>query len=112
MKRIVAVPVQEGLLCSHFGHCSEFVILKVEDKKIVSEESIPAPPHQPGLLPKWLAERGVTEVIAGGIGQSAVNLLEEQKINVSSGAAVKSAKELANDWINGLLQLSTNSCNH
>ncbi|MCK7542001.1 MAG: hypothetical protein MZV63_69485 [Marinilabiliales bacterium] len=31
-------------------------------------------PHEPGLLPGWLAEKGVTDVIAGGMGQRAIGL--------------------------------------
>ena len=66
MKRKIAIPVNaEGILDGHFGHCSFFVLIDVDGKEIIAEEKIVPPPHEPGLLPRWLAERNVTDIIAG-----------------------------------------------
>ena len=56
----IAVPVANGMLCMHFGHAPEFVVLTVDDstKIITSSETLVAPEHEPGLLPKWLGEKG------------------------------------------------------
>jgi predicted Fe-Mo cluster-binding NifX family protein len=53
---------------------------------------ITPPPHELVLLPGWLAEKGVTDVIAGGNGQRAIGLFTQQKINVYVGAPIKSPK--------------------
>ena len=62
----IAVPIAEGQLARHFGHCAQFAVFEVdaENRHIVSEDVLDAPPHQPGLLPVWLKEHGVDLVIA------------------------------------------------
>lgn len=112
MKSIIAIPLENGRLCSHFGHCQQFAIIDVENNEIVNESLITPPPHEPGLLPAWLAERGVTDVIAGGMGQRAVSLFDAQGIKVNVGAQPKSFKELVTDWINNLLVTGSNACDH
>ena len=99
MKSIFAIPLENGVLCSHFGHCEQFAIIDVENNAIVSENLITPPPHEPGLLPGWLAERGVTDVIAGGMGQRALDLFAAQNIKVNVGAQAKSPNELVSDCL-------------
>jgi len=112
MKHTFAIPLENGHLCSHFGHCQQFAIVDVEGNAITKENLITPPPHEPGLLPAWLAERGVTDVIAGGIGQRAVNLFTEQNIKVSVGAQPKAPRELVNDWLKNSLVTGSNACDH
>ncbi|HOB72593.1 MAG TPA: NifB/NifX family molybdenum-iron cluster-binding protein, partial [bacterium] len=72
----VAIPLVNGMLCMHFGHCTQFAIIDVDDKekKIVKREDVTPPPHEPGLLPKWLGEKNVNVIIAGGMGSRAQTL--------------------------------------
>jgi len=111
-KNIIAIPLENGRLCSHFGHCQQFAIIDVENNVITNENLVTPPPHEPGLLPAWLAEKGVTDVIAGGMGQRAVNLFTEQSIKVNVGAEPKSPKELVTDWIQNTLVTGQNACDH
>jgi predicted Fe-Mo cluster-binding NifX family protein len=69
----IAIPLANGKLSLHFGHCERFALVDVnpEEKEIIKREDVESPPHQPGLLPPWLAERGATMIIAGGMGQRA-----------------------------------------
>lgn len=111
MKKI-AIPLENGRLCSHFGHCQQFAIIENEGENILNEELVTPPPHEPGLLPAWLAERGVTDIIAGGIGQRAIKLFEEQNITVNVGAQSKTSKELVSDLIKNTLVTGSNACDH
>lgn len=112
MKKI-AVPIDEaGTLDAHFGHCKFFSILTVEGDKVVSEDKIVPPPHEPGLLPRWLAEKEVTDVIAGGMGQKAIQLLNSAGINAYVGAPRSSAKSLTELHLKGTLSLTANYCDH
>jgi predicted Fe-Mo cluster-binding NifX family protein len=43
MKRRIAVPLENGILCSHFGHCQQFAIIDAETKKISGVELITPP---------------------------------------------------------------------
>jgi predicted Fe-Mo cluster-binding NifX family protein len=112
MKHIFAIPLESGRLCSHFGHCQQFAIVDVDNNAIVGENLITPPPHEPGLFPAWLAGLGVTEVIAGGMGQRALDLFAAQNIKVNIGAQPKSPKELVTDWLKDSLQTGSNSCDH
>jgi len=68
LKLRYAVPIVGGKVAAHFGHCSHFVFFDVDEtrKTIVKKEIIASPGHEPGLLPAWLAEEGVSVVIATG----------------------------------------------
>jgi predicted Fe-Mo cluster-binding NifX family protein len=112
MKSIFAIPMEGGRLCSHFGHCEQFSLIDVENNTITNERLITPPPHEPGLLPGWLAERGVTDVIAGGMGQRALDLFAAQNIRVNVGAEPKSPKELVSDWLTKSLVAGKNACDH
>ncbi|MCX6327544.1 MAG: NifB/NifX family molybdenum-iron cluster-binding protein [Bacteroidia bacterium] len=112
MKKRIAIPLENGILCSHFGHCQQFAIIDAENNSISGEKLVTPPPHEPGLLPAWLAEKGVTDVIAGGMGQRAIDLFNQQKINVFVGAPIKNSKELANDLLNNTLVAGANYCDH
>ena len=110
----IAIPLANGKLAMHFGHCERFALVDVDtvEKKITSREDIEAPPHQPGLLPPWLAERGVTMIIAGGMGQRALGLFAEQGIQVVLGAAAETPERLVSDYLAGVLQAGENVCDH
>jgi len=112
MIKKIAIPLENGLLCPHFGHCRTFAVLNIENDVIVDAKEVNPPEHVPGLYPRWIAQFGVTDVIAGGMGQHAIDLFMEQKINVFVGAPIKSARDLVNDFIAGKLSLNANYCNH
>jgi predicted Fe-Mo cluster-binding NifX family protein len=110
----IAIPLADGRLSMHFGHCDLFALIDVDaaDRKVVSREDIPAPPHQPGLLPRWLAERGADMIIAGGMGQRARALFAEQGIQVVIGAPSETPDRLVSDYLAGTLQTGENICDH
>jgi predicted Fe-Mo cluster-binding NifX family protein len=112
MKSKIAIPLENGRLCTHFGHCQQFAIVDVENNMITEEKLLTPPTHEPGLLPRWLAEKGVTEVIAGGMGQRAIDLFTGQNIKVNVGAQPKSPNELVTDWIKSSLVTGNNACDH
>ena len=113
MIRKIAVPVDEtGVLDAHFGHCKFFVITNTEDNNIVSEEKLVPPPHEPGLLPRWLAEKGITDIIAGGMGQHAINLFNQGGVNAFVGAPKLSAAELVQGFLQEKLSFTANYCDH
>lgn len=111
MKKI-AVPTVNGILCPHFGHCESFMVYHVENNEISSSENFPAPPHQPGLLPKWLGEKGIDMVLAGGMGQKAITLFNAQNIEVAVGAPAIDPQKAVEDFLSGNLQLAGNACDH
>jgi ATP-binding protein involved in chromosome partitioning len=63
-----AVPLVEGKLSMHFGHCQQFALIDTSDGEIIRSAKAVAPTHAPGVLPAWLAEEGADVIIAGGMG--------------------------------------------
>ena len=109
-----AVPVSGGMVSPHFGHCEHFALFEVEEqrKEITRKESIPSPEHQPGLLPVWLAEKGVSVVIAGGMGPRAQELFQQNSIKVVIGALEGDPEKVVISYINGALVTGDNVCDH
>lgn len=112
MNKCIAIPIENGVLCAHFGHCEQFAIVEVENDAIINIRALTPPEHVPGLYPRWVAEFGVTDVIAGGMGQKAIDLFNQQNINVFAGAPVKNPSELVSDFLAGNLSLQANYCDH
>jgi len=107
-----AIPVTGGKLCTHFGHCGEFAVMTIENGKIMSQERLTPPPHEPGVLPQWLAGQGVSLVIAGGMGSRARNLFEGNQIKVITGAMEEAPDELVRQYLSGTLKTGQNVCDH
>ena len=109
-----AVPVTNGRLATHFGHCEHFALIDVDEgsKAIVSKELVASPGHQPGLLPVWLAGEGVSAVIAGGMGSRAQALFRENRIQVILGALADDPEEVILAYIGGTLATGDNVCDH
>jgi ATP-binding protein involved in chromosome partitioning len=108
----IAVPVAEGLLCNHFGHCQQFAVIKVEAGKVMEPEFLTPPPHEPGVLPQWLGDMGVSLIIAGGMGQRAIGLFAQRGIKVVVGAPNLPPMDLVNSFLAGSLISGTNVCDH
>lgn len=110
----IAVPTANGLLCMHFGHCEKFIIVDVDKKTntIVNKEDVIPPPHEPGVLPKWLSEKGVNVIIAGGMGLRAQQLFQQYGIEVVVGAPAEHPQKVILDWLKGELLTGGNICDH
>lgn len=112
MKKLFAIPTENGELCAHFGHCEKFAIVETEDQTIVSEEYLTPPVHQPGVYPRFLADHGVNVIISGGMGQKAQQLFAQNNIEVLMGADADSPSRLVEHYLLGQLQSGSNLCDH
>ena len=110
----IAIPVTDNKLCTHFGHCEKFEVFDVNDntKNITGRATFTAPPHEPGLLPRWLADKGVKCVIAGGMGSRAVTIFKENGVNVITGAQTGDPGEILKEYMEGRLVTGSNVCDH
>jgi len=110
----IAIPVVEGHLSLHFGHCEQFAFFEVDmdSGKILSNEMLTPPPHEPGIIPKWVAEQGASYVITGGMGQQAKNIFERFGVKVVTGAQPIAPEQVAQDFVSDNLQIGENSCTH
>ena len=109
-----AIPLADGKLSMHFGHCECFALIDVDPKAktILGKQELQAPEHEPGLLPRWLAERGAELIIAGGMGARAQNLFVQNGIQVVVGAPAQAPETLVGSYLEGTLQSGANICDH
>jgi len=112
MNKKIAIPVENNILNGHFGHAKQFAIVEVCNGEIIKNDNVTPPPHEPGVLPKWLKDLGATDILAGGMGQKAIQLFLNNEINVYVGVAEKTVLELVNDFMNNTLESGANYCNH
>jgi Mrp family chromosome partitioning ATPase/predicted Fe-Mo cluster-binding NifX family protein len=110
----IAIPLTDGKLSQHFGHCEQFAIIDIDatSKDIKSQRFETPPPHEPGVLPQWLAGLSVDLIIAGGMGQRAKGLFTENNIDVVIGSPVDSPEQLISAYLEGRLQCGENTCDH
>ena len=110
----IAIPLHEGKLCQHFGHCDVFAVIDADtnSKKTTNRKDLTPPLHEPGVLPKWLHEMGVNVIIAGGMGQRAQQLFNQNQIEVVVGAPVDTPENIVSAYLNKTLQSGENICDH
>ena len=109
-----AVPVTGGVVSPHFGHCEHFALIDIDEmrKVVLKKELVPSPGHQPGLLPEWLAEKGVSVVLAGGMGSRAQSLFQQNRIEVIIGVMEGDPEKAVLSHLNGMLTTGDNICDH
>lgn len=108
----IAVPCSKGQLNTYFEHTQQFYIFSIENNSITKEEILTPPVYEPEFYPKWLAEMGVTDVIADAMQRNVIALFNQNKIHVFIGVEIKSLKELATDFLNGTLETCDNTCSY
>ncbi|WP_075590645.1 NifB/NifX family molybdenum-iron cluster-binding protein [Labilibacter marinus] len=113
MNQKIAIPVDDnGVLDAHFGHCKLLHVATIKNGAVIQTEKLVPPPHEPGLLPKWLAEKNVTDIIAGGMGQKAISLFNNNKISAYVGAPKNKAEDLLESFMQDSLSYTANYCDH
>jgi Mrp family chromosome partitioning ATPase/predicted Fe-Mo cluster-binding NifX family protein len=105
----IAVASDNNQVAEHFGHCEKFNIYVADNGQIVKDESVPNPGHKPGFLPVFLHEQGVDVIISGGMGGGAIDLFNENNIEVIVGAR-GDARTAAEEYLKGELKSTGSVC--
>lgn len=110
----IAIPLSSGRLALHFGHCQEFALIDVDEATRQPKQTVflTPPPHEPGVLPRWLHEQGADVIVAGGMGQRAQQLFAENGIKVVVGAASDTPEKIVQAYLDGSLVSGQNLCDH
>lgn len=109
----IALPSRQNLIDDHFGHCEYFTVFTVNgnNKDITSQDTIASPVGCgcKSNIAQTLSEMGVTVMLAGNMGQGAVNVLNNAGIDVVRGCT-GDVKEVVHQWLVGSLADSGDSC--
>jgi len=112
LARKIAIPISEDKMSGHFGHCEYFMFFEVQNDKIINQTKSIPPPHKQGSYPLWLAENKVTEIIVNGIGQRAIDILQDKKIKYHIGVDIDFPQILVSKLIEGTIETNINLCDH
>lgn len=109
----IALPSRQNLIDSHFGHCEYYTIFTVDDKskEILKQETLPSPEGCgcKSNIAQTLSEAGVKVMLAGNMGDGAVNVLNNAGIEVLRGCS-GDVREVAQKWLSGFVVDSGDSC--
>ena len=110
----IAVPTRENRIDDHFGHCAYYTLFTVDDaRRIAATETLPSPEGcgcKSGIA-AVLQERGVTLMLAGNMGQGALNTLQAHGIQVVRGCS-GTPRDIAEAWLRGEISDSGDLCDH
>lgn len=110
----IALPTRDGNIDDHFGHCDHYTIMTLDNERnIVKIEAMDSPEGcgcKSDIAPV-LADLGVKVMLAGNMGQGAVNILTKAGIQVIRGCSGP-IDDVAQKWLAGDIQDNLISCNH
>ncbi|KAF5064314.1 Dinitrogenase iron-molybdenum cofactor [anaerobic digester metagenome] len=100
----IAVSVNDQVISDHFGLCENYMVLDVEDGKIVGEELHKNPGHAPGVTPpSFVAGLHVAAALGGTVAQGAVDVMKNAGVDVVLGAS-GDPRQAALDYASGKLK--------
>ncbi len=112
IKMKIAIPTRDNVIDNHFGHCEYYTVLTVDqENQIVSSETIPSPQGCgcKSNIAGELEEKGVSVMLAGNMGQGALNVLTSHHIQVVRGCS-GNIMEVAAAYLSGKLTDSGVGC--
>lgn len=110
----VAVPTRGNLVDDHFGHCELYTVFTVDaNGKIEQTELLPSPQGCgcKSNIASILKEKGVELMLAGNMGNGALNVLNTHGIEVVRGCS-GDVRKLAELYLQGTLIDSGVGCHH
>ena len=110
-KMKIAVPTRDNQVDNHFGHCDHYTIYTVKDGEIAVKDTLPSPQGcgcKSGVV-NVLRQLGVEVMLAGSMGEGALNILRSNHIKVVRGCSGDVDLVVA-DYLDGKLEDSGEGC--
>ena len=107
----IAMPFKDGQENPHFGTSREFVVVELENGKVINQQIVSAEglQHNHGGLAGMVGDLKVDVVITGGIGGHMLEALQGVGVKVVPGAT-GSINEVAEAYAAGTLATKANIC--
>ena len=110
----IAIPTRGNVVDDHFGHCEVYTVFNIdENKKIISSEILPSPQGCgcKSNIASVLQQKGVSVMLAGNMGNGALNVLNSQGIEVYRGCS-GDVRQLTEVFLQGKIGDSGEGCHH
>lgn len=108
----IAVPTRGTNVDEHFGQCENYTIFSINDKQTIDKiESLPSPQGCgcKSNIASVLRQMDVTILLAGNMGDGAVNVIQHHGIQVYRGCT-GDVKEVVELFLEGYIADSGESC--
>jgi predicted Fe-Mo cluster-binding NifX family protein len=108
----IAIPTRGNEVDSHFGHCEFYTLYEVnENKEIINKQTLPSPQGCgcKSDIASVLEAEGVSVMLAGNMGNGALNVLNSHNIKVLRGCGGDIEIVMAN-YLDGKLSDSGTGC--
>ena len=107
----IAVPTRDSVVDNHFGHCACYTIYEIADNKIVAQSTLPSPGGCgcKSNIASVLHDMGVSVMLAGDMGDGALNKLNASGIKVVRGCSGNTA-DVVRSYLAGFILDSGISC--
>jgi predicted Fe-Mo cluster-binding NifX family protein len=112
MKKIALPITKDNKIDDHFGHCEFYGIYTISDENTITDVQTLKSEQGCGCksnIASVLSQNGVSIMLAGGIGNGAINVLNHNGIDVIRGCSGY-AENLVKQYINGEITDSGSSC--
>lgn len=108
----IAIPTEDGRLCSHFGHCEAFTFVDVnpDTKEILNIETLVPEEGVSCQSAGWIARQGADIILAGGMGARPLGVFSQNGVDVVSGCPELKVEELVKQYLDSSLETGENSC--
>lgn len=110
----LAVPTRDNQVDGHFGHCEFYTIFSIGEKgNIEKSETLPSPQGCgcKSDIAAVLKQQGVDVMLAGNMGQGALNVLNSHGISVYRGCS-GDVRKVAEAYLTGEIVDSGLGCQH
>jgi len=107
----LAVPTRGNIVDSHFGHCEMYTVFTAENNQIIKTEILPSPQGCgcKSNIAGVLRDIGVSVMLAGNMGDGALNVLSYHGIKVVRGCS-GDVQQVAVDYLKGQINDSGEGC--
>lgn len=109
----IAIPTRDGVVDDHFGHCAYYTVVETSDNGVLSSSTLDSPEGcgcKSNIASK-MQEMGITVMLAGNIGEGAINKLSSHGIEVIKGCK-GDVMQLAQDYLDGKIVDNPQVCSH
>lgn len=109
----IAIPTRDGVVDDHFGHCAYYTVVETSDNRVLSSSTLDSPEGcgcKSNIASK-MQEMGITVMLAGNIGEGAINKLSSHGIEVIKGCK-GDVMQLAQDYLDGKIFDNSQVCSH
>ncbi len=110
----IAIPTRGNSVDSHFGHCEAYTVFSTDEKKKIIDTEILPSPQGCGCksnIAAVLQQKGVSIMLAGNMGNGALNVLTSHGIEVYRGCTGDIHK-VAEEFLLGQIDDSGEGCQH